>query len=91
MVTSSTSLLLSWSSGGGTTTSYRIAYQLGVDPPSDCHSGTLVDSSSTSKLLTGLTTGKVYGLRICSLNQSEVFDSSGGVTSSSTPSSYRLI
>lgn len=87
-IISNTSVRVTWSSGGGTTTSYRLAYQLGFDPPADCNSGIIVNTSSNSVYFSNLVMGKVYGFRVCALNSTGDLDSNGGVTASATPSSY---
>lgn len=82
---SSTSLLVSWTSGGGSTTGFTLAYQTGATAPANCSSGTVVSSlasSASSYALTGLATGTQYSMRLCAFNAGAV--SSSGVTATGT-------
>lgn len=87
-ISSSSSLFLSWTSGGGTTASYQVAYQVGFSPPSSCNVGSVQNTNLTTLTLTGLTAGKAYSIRVCAKNSKDDLDSSGGITSSATPSAY---
>lgn len=89
-IVSNTSLRLSWTSGGGTTSSFRVAYQMGFMAPANCNSGTVENVTVNTKLFTGLMSDKVYSFRVCALNSQGDLDSALGVTSNATPSSYCL-
>src|SRR5690606_71050 len=39
---------LNWSSGGGTTADYRIAYQTGATAPANCSSGTTISEAAVN-------------------------------------------
>lgn len=82
-----TQLDLSWTSGGGSTAGYRIAYQSGATAPTDCNSGTQIAPASitgTSHTITGLTAGTQYSFRVCAVNGNPTPDLSSGVTVSAT-------
>ena len=90
----STQINLSWTSGGGTTYGYRLAYQLGASAPADCSS--IVDgvtligdfdiggSGATSHEIDGLSTGTPYSFRLCSINAGPFTRESVGVTATAT-------
>jgi hypothetical protein len=84
---SSSSMALSWTSGGAGTNQFKIAYQTGASAPANCSSGTQVApatvGSGTSYTVTGLTAGTQYSFRLCSTNTSG--DLSGGITASGYP------
>ncbi|MBK7842260.1 MAG: fibronectin type III domain-containing protein [Bdellovibrionales bacterium] len=83
IIDSTSSMTLSWVSGGGTTVDYRIAYQPGGTAPVNCNSGTVVSESSisgTSHQVTGLAPSTQYSFRICSVNGNDTPDVSSGVT-----------
>ena len=82
---SASQVTISWTSGGGTTATYKIAYQTGATAPADCNSGTTTTSISTSKAISGLTGGTQYSFRVCALNSNPTPDQSAGTTVSSTP------
>ena len=78
---------LSWASGGGSTSDYRISYQEGIVAPTDCSSGTTIGEGSivgTSHSVTGLSSGTLYSFRICSINSNPTPDESSGVTVSAS-------
>lgn len=82
-VDSDTEVTLSWSSGGGSTTDYRISYQLGSTAPADCTSGSTVSESAisgTSYQVTRLSPGRLYAFRVCAINDNATPDESSGVT-----------
>ncbi len=82
-VVSSAQLNFSWTSGGGTTASYRYAYQAGAGAPASCSAGTTGTTSSTSVSITGLTANTAYTMIVCALNADSTPDSSAataGVT-----------
>lgn len=79
-------ITLSWTTGGGATSSYKIAYLSGATAPSTCSSGTTTTTSATSATITGLSASTAYAFRICALNVSGTEGSSGGATTSGTTS-----
>lgn len=86
---STSSMTLSWVSGGGTAVDYRIAYQSGGTAPANCNSGTIISESSISGLshqVTGLAPATQYSFRICSLNGNDTPDVSSGVAVSGVTS-----
>ncbi len=86
-VNSDVKITLSWTSGGGTTTGYRIAYQTGAAAPATCALGTTISENSitgTSKVLSTLTAGTQYSFRVCAINANAVPDVSSGTTVTAT-------
>jgi uncharacterized protein YegP (UPF0339 family) len=87
-----TSIALSWASGGGTTAAYKLAYQTGASAPANCNTGTLVAASTlginpVAYTVTGLTSGTQYSFRLCALNSDQSLSSAGStltVTTNST-------
>lgn len=75
---------LTWTSSGGTTSSFKIAYALGSTAPSTCSSGTQVTSSTAGKTITSLTAGAQYAFRVCAVNSNPAPDISSGVTTTAT-------
>jgi hypothetical protein len=77
-----TSILLFWTSGGGTTVNYRIAYQSGATAPASCILGTQIAEATvgaaTNYIVTGLTANTQYSFRVCAVNI--VSDKASGVT-----------
>ncbi|MCM2281205.1 MAG: DUF2341 domain-containing protein [Bdellovibrionaceae bacterium] len=64
-----TAITLSWNSGGGTTTGYKIAYQSGAAAPADCSSGSVVDvGTNTSHQVSDLSGMATYSFRVCAYN-----------------------
>ncbi len=62
---------LNWTSGGGATAGFKIAYQTGTTAPNDCASGTVVDVGNVSTYqILGLTPATDYAFRICSYDGS---------------------
>ncbi|MBK8200958.1 MAG: fibronectin type III domain-containing protein [Bdellovibrionales bacterium] len=86
---STSSMTLSWVSGGGTTVDYRIAYQSGGTAPANCSSGTTISESSISGVshqVTALAPSTQYSFRICYINGNDTPDVSSGVTISGVTS-----
>ncbi len=84
---SAVQITLSWTSGGGTTADYRIAYQSGATAPVDCASGTQIGEGSisgTSHAVSGLTHETQYSFRICAINANATPNVSSGVTATAT-------
>jgi hypothetical protein len=87
--TSSTQIDLSWTSGVGSTTDYRISYQTGASAPATCATGTIISEgfiSGTSHPVTGLSAATQYSFRICAINGNATPDVSSGVTVTATTS-----
>jgi len=87
--TSSTQIDLSWTSGVGSTTDYRISYQTGASAPATCATGTTISEgfiSGTSHPVTGLSAATQYSFRICAINGNATPDVSSGVTVTATTS-----
>jgi hypothetical protein len=64
-------ITINWSSGGGATAGYKLAWQLGSFPPNDCSSGTIVDlGTSTSYAISNLSYLTLVGVRVCSYTSS---------------------
>lgn len=75
-----TSATVSWNNTGGTTASFRLAYQA-ESPPSSCNDGTVVNvSGATMAELSGLNAGMTYGVRVCALNGDSMPQISQGPT-----------
>ncbi len=83
-VDSSSQITLNWTSGGGTTAGYLIAYQSGASAPSDCVSGTTTTSATNSKVIESLAASTQYSFRVCAINGNPTPDASTGVTTSAT-------
>jgi hypothetical protein len=86
-VTASTAVL-NWTSGGGTTAAYKIAYQLGALAPADCTTGTIIQSSTLgvnpiTYTVTGLSSATQYSFRLCAYN-SDLSSASAGLTQTFT-------
>ncbi|MBK8204493.1 MAG: hypothetical protein IPK68_20050 [Bdellovibrionales bacterium] len=82
-MTSSTSIGLSWASGGGTSLDYRIAYQSGATAPASCSLGTIIGETAINGLthaVTGLSPVTQYSFRICAINGNKAPNVSSGVT-----------
>jgi hypothetical protein len=66
-----TTMLLFWTSGGGTTSAFRIAYKAGASAPASCFSGTQISEatigSATNYIVTGLTANTLYSFRVCAV------------------------
>ncbi|MCB0406432.1 MAG: fibronectin type III domain-containing protein, partial [Bdellovibrionales bacterium] len=65
-----TQISLSWTSGGGSTSGYRIAYQSGGSAPADCSAPQVSEGSitGTSHTIGSLTAGNQYSFRVCAIN-----------------------
>ena len=78
-VMTSHSASLSWISGEGATTGFKVAYQEGELPEVNCSTGTIVDvGMELDHSFTGLELDTFYGFRVCSYDGSNVV--SVGVT-----------
>ena len=85
-VESAAKISLSWTSGGGTTTSFRIAYQTGATAPANCTSGTILTSTNSPKDFLTVSGSTQYSFRICASNANSVYSSGVTVTAATTPS-----
>jgi hypothetical protein len=75
---SETTTTINWTSGGGATTGYRLAWAIGRIPPGTCFRGTNLDlGNATSYTITGLTSQQQVSVRICSYISSGVGLSKG--------------
>jgi hypothetical protein len=79
---------MTWTSGGGTTAAYKIAYQTGGTAPANCSTGTVIADSTLgvnprTYVVTGLTAGTQYSFRLCAYN-SDLSIASSGVTLTTT-------
>ncbi len=75
-------LTLSWVSGGGATSGFKIAYDQGVNPPTDCSSGTVVDVGNVlSYEITGLTPLSAYSFRVCSYDAGNALSFGSSISS----------
>ncbi|PIS09934.1 MAG: hypothetical protein COT73_12110, partial [Bdellovibrio sp. CG10_big_fil_rev_8_21_14_0_10_47_8] len=84
---SSSQITLSWTSGGGSTADYRIAYASGATAPADCASGTTISEAAvtgTSHAVTGLSPVTQYSFRVCAINSNSTPDVASGATASAT-------
>jgi titin len=79
-----TTVALSWTSGGGTTSDFVVVYQLGGTAPSTCWSGSSVTSATNSASIPGLTDGTQYSFRVCA-RTTGAGQVSGGISVSATP------
>ncbi len=84
---------LNWTSGGGSTAAFQIAYQTGATPPSDCNSGTVISystiGSASSYPISGLTS-QTYAVRLCAVTSGDTSMSSG-ITTVFTPNPVEYI
>ncbi len=75
------SITLGWSSGGGSTSGYKLAYQSGASAPANCASGTVVNLGMVvSTTVSSLTANESYSFRLCAVNSNPTPDLSAGVT-----------
>lgn len=83
----SNSATISWTSGGGNTAGFQIAYKISATSfPSSCNDGTVVTTTGTSVNLTSIPNSPNYKFRICAYNGDTVRKYSAGVTGNfSTP------
>jgi hypothetical protein len=91
-VTSTSSIQFSWTSGGGTTAAYKLAYQAGASAPASCSTGTIVSASTlglnpSTYTLTGLSASTQYSFRLCALNSDLTSSSAGSTLTVTTTSS----
>ncbi|MBT4762258.1 MAG: hypothetical protein HOO06_11210 [Bdellovibrionaceae bacterium] len=89
-------ITVDWTSGGGTTTDFLVAYKSGATLPAvNCipETGTkFVNTSTLSTVITGLNGSTQYSIRICSANGDFPKEYSTGITASFTTSaSYNRI
>ena len=87
---SGTESMLTWNSGGGTTSGYTIAYMMGPTAPADCNTGTIVNASGTSHLITGLLASDQFSFRVCAVNSNITPDVSSGITLTVNLQSWEL-
>ena len=76
---------LSWTSGGGTTDSYVVAYRAGSTPPTHCLSAngiTFATTASTTLLVSNLSPASTFSFRVCAASADTPPSYSGGVTTS---------
>ncbi|WP_369696386.1 fibronectin type III domain-containing protein, partial [Oligoflexus tunisiensis] len=76
-------MALTWASGGGSASGYRIAWLPGSSFPASCLDGNIIpesDISGTSHSVTGLQFETQYSIRICAVNSKGTPDVSSGVT-----------
>jgi hypothetical protein len=69
----SSSLSFRWTSGGGSTVGYAVAYQAGTVAPSSCSNPSIFPNSwpnSSSTTLSGLAPFSYYSIRVCARNSS---------------------
>ncbi len=77
-----TSIVFTWVSGGGTTAGFQLSYQIGATAPADCNSGTVFSAATlginpATFTATGLSTGTQYSFRLCAENSDKSQASSG--------------
>ena len=77
-----TSAGFTFTSGGGTTAGYQIAYQTGAAAPANCTSGTVVPAMTiglnpAAYTVSGLSASTQYSFRICAVNSDSSAFSSG--------------
>ena len=88
-VNSSSEITVSWTSGGGSTSAFKIAYQT-ASAPASCAVGTIISSATvgsvTSYKVRGLAESTLYGFRVCAVNTNPTPDVSAGITSTATTS-----
>jgi len=86
----STQITLNWTSGGGTTDKFQVAYQTGSTAPATCSDGTVVSystiGSSTSSPIT-VSAVTDYAFRVCARDTYGQFSS--GVTTTATTGWYQ--
>jgi hypothetical protein len=92
---SNNSVTLIWTSGGGTTAAYQIAYQTGASAPANCSTGNVISASTlginpSTYQVTGLNSGTQYSFRLCAYN-SDLSLASSGVTVTSTTTSLTTL
>ncbi|NBQ54392.1 MAG: fibronectin type III domain-containing protein, partial [Proteobacteria bacterium] len=85
-------ITLSWVSGNGSTAGFKIAYQSGQTPPTNCNSGTsgitVVDvnlPTTNTLLIPSLLEGNTYAFRLCAVDSSG--NKSAGITATATTTS----
>lgn len=90
------SATLSWVSGGGTTSSYVIAYEEGETAPTSCRLATSIIgpddiAGKTSYSIEGLKPVTTYSLRICAANSRSPEDYSSGQTLTITTGHWHIM
>ncbi len=82
----SSSLSLGWSSGGGSTSGFKVAYLPGATAPTiKCASGTILNvGTATTKTVTSLNPGVTYTFRVCAYNSTGSIGNNGVTTSGTT-------
>ncbi len=64
-----TKMDVSWTSGGGTTATYKIAWQAGGSAPGDCNTGSTLSTGGTAAAtLNGLSASTQYSFRVCAID-----------------------
>ncbi len=82
----STTIKLDWTSGGGTTTGFRVAYQTGATAPTNCTSGTQINAGNViTKQVSALTASTQYSFRVCAYNSSSEYTTGQIVTVTTSP------
>ena len=81
--TASTQVTLNWTSGGGTTNDYLIAWQAGATAPATCWAGTTTTSATISATITGLTNDTPHSFRVCARSAGAA-QTSRGITVTAT-------
>ncbi|MCX6117757.1 MAG: fibronectin type III domain-containing protein [Proteobacteria bacterium] len=61
-------ITFSWASGGGTTASYKYAYQSGGAAPANCNSGATGTTISNSVTISAAMSGLEYSMIVCAMN-----------------------
>lgn len=77
---SSSAITVTWTSGGGTTTGFKVAYQSGSTAPATCQAGTIIGNVG-SYHISSLMPSTQYAIRICATNNNGM---SAGVTTAAT-------
>ncbi|MCX6118119.1 MAG: fibronectin type III domain-containing protein [Proteobacteria bacterium] len=65
---STTSVTFNWTTGGGSTASYKYAFQSGGAAPANCNAGTTGIALSSTVTLSSLSPGTQYSMIVCALN-----------------------
>lgn len=69
--TTTTSITLSWGRAGQLAVGYKIAYTIGMNPPADCNSGTVINVGNVLNYsFSSLLASSYYSFRICSYDSS---------------------
>lgn len=82
----SSTIKLDWTSGGGTTSGFRVAYQTGASAPGNCLSGTQINVANViTKQVSALTASTQYSFRVCAYNASGEYTTGQTVTVTTSP------